>query len=188
MSEIAPTKELLDSLSRLLDIERAEVKRLTAENERLEKEHIEIISWDASHKEMQEKLTTQLSEVRAERDEANLEVEDLTLKLAGCGVAAMQNTISTIKDRLRPGDKYYCASYGDVCRAVDREMIYRDEVYELKKAAVTNAQLKAIFQAGQKCNEEHPDDDSYDEIHFERVKAELSLLKGEEGKGNQETK
>ena len=54
------------------------------------------------------------------------EVEQLRVQLAGCGVAAMQNTGESVKNRAKPGDYGYSASYGDVCRAVDREIEYRE--------------------------------------------------------------
>lgn len=34
--------------------------------------------------------------------------------------------------------------------------------------------LLKVFEAGKKCVVEHPDDDSYDKIHFERVLEKLS--------------
>jgi hypothetical protein len=60
------------------------------------------------------------------------ELEKLRLQLAGCGVAAMQNTLETIKDRITPDNPYYSASYSDVCAAVDREISLRTklEIYE----------------------------------------------------------
>ena len=54
------------------------------------------------------------------------EVEQLRVQLAGCGVAAMQNTEATIRDRAVDGDYGYSAAYSDVCRAVDREICYRE--------------------------------------------------------------
>jgi hypothetical protein len=52
------------------------------------------------------------------------EVETLNLKLAGCGVAAMQNTEKTIKQRIDTGNPYYSASYGDVCDAGLASILY----------------------------------------------------------------
>ena len=60
------------------------------------------------------------------------EVETERLRLAACGVAAMQNTVSSITQRLTRDNPYWSASYGDVCGAVDREMNLRDEVERLK--------------------------------------------------------
>lgn len=54
------------------------------------------------------------------------EVEQLRVQLAGCGVAAMQNTRDSVALRAKPGDYGWSASYGDVCAAVDREMDLRE--------------------------------------------------------------
>ncbi len=54
------------------------------------------------------------------------ERETLELKLAGCGVAAQQNTQESIKERIPSGHPYHSASYGDVCNAVDREIAARN--------------------------------------------------------------
>lgn len=69
-------------------------------------------------------------EARVEALETKLETE--CIRLAGCGVAAMQNTEETIKLRLPVDSPYYSASYGDVCRAVDREMSLRSEIETLR--------------------------------------------------------
>ena len=59
--------------------------------------------------------------------------ETLQMKLVACGVAAMQNTESSIKGRLSPDQEYYSASYQDVCNAVDREMKLESENKLLKE-------------------------------------------------------
>lgn len=56
------------------------------------------------------------------------EVEQLRVQLAGCGVAAMQNTRDSVALRAKPGDYGWSASYGDVCAAVDREMDLRERL------------------------------------------------------------
>lgn len=58
--------------------------------------------------------------------------EKYRMQLAACGVAAMQNTEETTKERIGPDNEYYSASYKDVCDAVDREMKLRTEIEELK--------------------------------------------------------
>ena len=45
----------------------------------------------------------------------------------------MQNTADSVKDRAVAGDYGYSASYSDVCRAVDREIRYREALYELAR-------------------------------------------------------
>ena len=54
------------------------------------------------------------------------EVEQLRVQLAGCGAAAMQNTVDSIHDRAKAGDYGWSASYQDECKAVDREISYRE--------------------------------------------------------------
>lgn len=55
------------------------------------------------------------------------ENERLRVQLAGCGVAAMQNTADSRKDRIEKGAYGWSASYADVCSAVDREIALREE-------------------------------------------------------------
>lgn len=62
------------------------------------------------------------------------EAEVLRMQLAACGVAAMQNTEETKKERITRDNPYWTASYGDVCRAVDAEIKYRTELEEVIKA------------------------------------------------------
>jgi uncharacterized protein YjbI with pentapeptide repeats len=72
--------------------------------------------------------------VTNEKREEISETEKLRMQLAACGVAAMSNTKDTAAARLEPGHPYYSASYGDVCRAVDREMTLRSELDRARKA------------------------------------------------------
>lgn len=53
-----------------------------------------------------------------------LEVE--RMRLAGCGVVAMQNTSDSLKERIGRDNPYWSASYADVCRAVDAEIMNRE--------------------------------------------------------------
>ena len=57
----------------------------------------------------------------------------LQVQLAGCGVAADQNTEESIKNRITPDNEYYSASYQSVCNAVDREIALRKRIAELEK-------------------------------------------------------
>lgn len=62
-------------------------------------------------------------------------LERAILRLAACGVAANCNTEAGIKAmRLAPDNEYWSASYGDVCRAVDREIALRGQVNRLEQA------------------------------------------------------
>jgi hypothetical protein len=61
------------------------------------------------------------------------------LQLAAISTATFQNTPDTIKDRIGQDNPYWTVAYGDVCRAVDREMLLREENrklrYDLDRAA-----------------------------------------------------
>ena len=77
------------------------------------------------------------------------EVEKLRMQLTACGVAALSNTAESIKtNRLPQEHPFYSASYGDVCRAVDREMELRAEVERLKDDFAMGNRLYA-----QKCDQ-----------------------------------
>lgn len=56
------------------------------------------------------------------------EVEQLTVQLAGCGVAALGNAESSKEHRAKRGDYGYSESYAEVCRAVDREIELRAQL------------------------------------------------------------
>lgn len=73
---------------------------------------------------------------RCERLERRLaEVEELHLmQLAGISTATFQNTKTSIKDRIGPDNPYYTVAYGDVCRAIDREMEWRAKADQLQTA------------------------------------------------------
>ena len=66
-------------------------------------------------KNLQEKLKTK-----------DAELEDMRVSLAACGVAASANTEETVAHRINRRNKYWSASYGDVCRMVDREIALRN--------------------------------------------------------------
>lgn len=50
------------------------------------------------------------------------------MKLAACSAAALGNTPATVAERLPREHPYWSASYDDVCKAVDREMAYRQQL------------------------------------------------------------
>lgn len=55
------------------------------------------------------------------------EVEHLRVQLAGCGVAAMCNTLESMEQQCVDRNAYgWSASYGDVLEAVKREIKYRE--------------------------------------------------------------
>ena len=73
------------------------------------------------------------AEVRRLREEN----ERLRVQLAGCGVAAMQNTADSRAHRINRDDYGWSASYADVCSAVDREISLREE----------NERLRAVLES-----------------------------------------
>ena len=95
---------------------------------------------DATLANMQEAEQNLLSRLAA-GEEAVKEVERLKeeieveiMRLVGCGVAANQNTETTIKDRITLDSPYFSASYASVCNAVDREIALRQDKRELVEA------------------------------------------------------
>ncbi len=51
---------------------------------------------------------------------------DEIMRLAAISTASIQNTETSVAERIGPGHPYYTVAYGDVCRAVDREMRITD--------------------------------------------------------------
>lgn len=82
------------------------------------------------------------------------ELERVRIQLAGCGVAAGANTVESIKERIDAANPYYSASYGDVCRAVDREIGLR----------VTLMLVEMLLR-------QHTDDPSIQEAHAQTMRA-----------------
>lgn len=71
----------------------------------------------------------------AEVEAMEAECEQLRVQLAGCGVAAMCNTRESMtRHAVQPGDYGYSASYGDVVRAVEREVTLREELERMTQA------------------------------------------------------
>lgn len=60
--------------------------------------------------------------------------ETHTMQLAAISTASMQNTESTVKDRIGNDNPYWSVAYEDTCKAVDREMRHRDKAKELRYA------------------------------------------------------
>ena len=74
-------------------------------------------------------LEEQIAEVIAQMRQ---EIDTWMIKLAACSSAALQNTETTVKDRLTKDNPYWSAAYGDVCAAVDREMKLRQDLEECR--------------------------------------------------------
>lgn len=81
------------------------------------------------------------------------ELEHERMRLACCGVAAMQNTPASIERHRLPADSpYRSGSYDDVCAAVDREMALQSAIEQREqenarlRAALPDALLKRIHE------------------------------------------
>ena len=83
-----------------------------------------VENWELSQQDEMEVL-------KKRQNEMEEQIKELQCKLAGCGVAAMQNTHHTIARRIGPGEYGYSMSYAEVCRAVDREIALREQRDEL---------------------------------------------------------
>lgn len=87
-----------------------------------------------------------------ERDEARAQLEREQIRLAACATAALGNTPEQVAKRIEPDHPYYSASYGDVCRAVDREIEYREIAARLgtalEQAEHTIAELEEAAGVG----------------------------------------
>lgn len=83
---------------------------------------------------------------REQLEQAQEELESERIRLAACATAALGNTEAARSERLAPTHPYYSASYGDVCRAVDREIAYHDraEKAEQQLAQVTQNEARYI--------------------------------------------
>jgi len=78
--------------------------------------------------EMTQRMAERYKESEKQLSEARAELEVERMRLAACGVAAMANTKeSAEKVRISDSNPYWSASYYDVCSAIDREMILREE-------------------------------------------------------------
>jgi hypothetical protein len=104
------------------------VERITHASEVLpdQQDEIDQLNRRLTPKEVTEALIMLDKENRAELTRLRVENEQLRVQLAGCGVAALGNTIEAVKQRVSKGDYGWSASYGDVCDAVDRELKLRE--------------------------------------------------------------
>ena len=85
---------------------------------------------------IQKHMQAEIDELRDALQERDAEIERLRVQLAGCGVAAMQNTEASKANRVKRGSYGWSESYGDVCRAVDREIEQRRVLEQAKTAAI----------------------------------------------------
>jgi hypothetical protein len=87
------------------------------------------------------KMATQVVQAGDSTDEMIARVADLldqlrelpVMQLAAISTASVQNTPGSARDRLGPESPYYTSAYADVCRAIDREMLLRQQVSKERK-------------------------------------------------------
>jgi hypothetical protein len=101
-------------------------------------------------------------------------IEEYHMQAAAVMTATIQNTPTTIKDRIGRENPYWTQAYADVCAAVDREMRERAraekaeaEIERLKKCMETNAGMLAKY--GPEC---FPEINAEGQKHFVRVMME----------------
>ena len=93
-------------------------------------------------------MQAEIDELRAALQEHDAEIEQLRVQLAGCGVAAMQNTESSKAERAKRGDFGWTESYGAVCRMVDREIAQRTVMQQALDALELHATQYPHMQKG----------------------------------------
>lgn len=83
-------------------------------------------------------IDSELDQLRADNARLVGELKELqelhNMQLAGISTASLQNTESTVKDRINRDNPYWTVAYGDVCVAVDREMKHRNDLQRHKDA------------------------------------------------------
>ncbi len=122
MSDIT-REELVRMYSKALDIIHQQREALYAAQQQITALKLHIKDEKAFADQLLD-AQQQIAALMAER-------ETLELKLSACSVAALGNTPATVAERIAPSHPYYSASYGDVCNAVDREIIYREALDNL---------------------------------------------------------
>jgi hypothetical protein len=116
-------------------------ERPTPEGEeiaRLRREWEACSEREAAQRPAMDDLLSRNRELQAENAEQGQEIQRLKaaleyeqLRLAACTAAALGNTPEAVAQRIKRGDYAWSASYGDVCKAVDREMALRADVARL---------------------------------------------------------
>ena len=94
-------------------------------------------------------MLDQIVQQQEEITQLRAELEQTRVQLAGCGVAAKQNTEKSRTFRVLQDSYGWSASYADVCDAVDREIELRAERDMYKEA------LEEISKLFPKLNERH---------------------------------
>ena len=126
-----------------------EVERLREEVRALEQKRLELNVTIGERDAEIERLRARPMVPKAQYERLQAELDTEHQRLAACGVAAMQNTPDSVAERIDDGSLYWSASYGDVCRAVDREMRYRKALEMIatgKGSGCTEAENAAIMR------------------------------------------
>ena len=91
---------------------------------------------------------------KAEIERLRAELERERMRLVACSVAAIQNTRKSARDRITSESWAWSASYGDICRAVDREITERERA---ERAEAERDTLAAIVRAADAMREHFND-------------------------------
>ncbi len=131
-------QEIADALTPLVSLSAKQQREIESlgkvlkyRNEQLEAQRVILQNREAEAKEQQREI-----------ERLKAEAEQLRVQLAGCGVAALSNTRKSMAEQeVKPGGYGYSASYGDVLRAVTREIEWREraEAAEQRLAALQAA-------------------------------------------------
>lgn len=90
---------------------------------------------------------TELEKANATIQKQADNIEVLRMQLVACGVAAMSNTKTSIeKTRIDKENTYWSASYDDVCRAVDAEIEYREELESVQNELTSLRLVKEALE------------------------------------------
>jgi len=128
--------------------------------------------------EQQKKRADTLTADLAAKD---AEIKILRMQLAGCGAAALANTHESAAHRLTRDNPYWSASYGDVCRAVDREIELREALDRPVIAnAVAESQLTALRTACEAVLTWYENDGSIDGAYVVMGNLRTAMARGTE--------
>jgi hypothetical protein len=118
-------------------------------------------------------LRAALEALQAENAKLKEELERERMRLAACGVAALENTKNCVNTRISKDNPYYSESYSTVCRAVDEEIRLRDE----NTAQVARiAELKSAVKANHDHHIEYDDENCYPDSALYSINTDALLI------------
>ena len=129
MTTIEELKQVADELSDSCDANlcRKAASELAALQERNRLLLIQQDFDESTRSEMNQQIVLMTTENAALKKEVEEERELHSMQLAAISTASIQNTETTIKDRITPSNPYSSTAYFDVCKAIDREINLRTQ-------------------------------------------------------------